>query len=340
MSKLPDIKTDMGSLLDIVLSTMDCKVLVAALRLRIFDHLDSSTAQEVAAGLESHPRNTELFLNVLAGMGLIQKRDAKYSNTAQGLEFLVSTSPAYLGDFLLYMNDYREQFAMPFEDLVRQGPPPATGFDVGDASMWAESARLTAAYQYSGEAQHIARIVSQLPRASTMQRMLDLGGGAGFYTMAIVEALPGMQGVVFEQPAVADVARQFIEDYDMQGRVTVIAGDYTTDDLQGPYDLVFASSTLNLVKPQLDELFTRVLDVLTPGGVFMTHQDGIREERTTPADAIAEFLVPEMMGADFAFVQGEIAESMVRCGFQSVRSFTKRSGMGEMDIDIAIKALE
>jgi predicted nuclease with TOPRIM domain len=52
---------------------------------------------------------------------------------------------------------------------------------------------------------------------------------------------------------------------------------------------------------------------------------------------IIEFLSPEMMGMDFAIEQGEIAEAMLKAGFKSVRSFTKHSDMGEMDVDIARK---
>jgi hypothetical protein len=43
------------------------------------------------------------------------------------------------------------------------------------------------------------------------------------------------------------------------------------------------------------------------------------------------------MGMDFAIEQGAIAETMLRAGFKSVRSFTKHSEIGDMDIDIARK---
>jgi predicted O-methyltransferase YrrM len=75
--------------------------------------------------------------------------------------------------------------------------------------------------------------------------------------MAIVSAHPDMRGVIFEQPVVAEVAKGFVRDYDMADRVDVIEGDFTRDDLRGPYDLVFASASLN---------FHRSFD-LSPGAV-------------------------------------------------------------------------
>jgi trans-aconitate methyltransferase len=124
----------------------------------------------------------------------------------------------------------------------------------------------------------------------------------------------------------------------MANRVSAIAGDYMQDGVQGPSDLVFASATLNFVKDRFDGLFGKVHDALAPGGVFITHPDGIKAERTQPTNHITEFLLPEMMGADFAIAQGEIADTMLRSGFQSVRSFTKQSNIGEMDVDIGRKA--
>lgn len=338
MKKLPQTKGDWIALDGLINSSVRHKIFVSALRLKIFDHIDRQTSEEIAAGMETDPRNTELFLNALAGMDLLQKKNGRYGHTDQSTAFLVSTSPTYLGDYLLHVNAFHEQFSMNIEDLVRKGPPSSTGSSLGDESIWAESARLAAAYQYSGEAQHIARIVSRLPEFKGMTKMLDLGGGSGFYTMAIVAAHPSIQGVVFEQPAVADVAEQFIREYGFKDRVSVIAGDYTKDNLKGPYDLVFASATLNFFKDRFDALFSKVYDALAPAGVFITHQDGIKDERTKPINHISGFLVPEMMGADFAIGQGEIAEAMLRSGFQSVRSFTKQSSIGEMDVDIGRKS--
>ena len=337
MKKIPETTNNWFALTDLINGGLRHRILVAALRLRVFDHLDWCTSEEIAACLEAHPRNTGLFLNALAGMGFIRKRDGRYGHTEESKEFLVTKSPTYLGDYLLHVSTFHEKFAMELEDLVHQGPPPA-GLNLGNESIWAESARLSAAYQYSGEAQNVARMVSQLPEFEGMTRMLDMGGGSGFYTMAMVSTHPTMKGVVLEQPAVAEVTRDFVREYGMDDRVSVIAGDYMMDDLQGPYNLVFASATLNFFKHRLDELFARVYDALAPGGIFITHQDGIKEERTQPVDIITGFLIPEMMGADYAIAQGEIAEAMLRSGFRSVRSFTKRSSMGEMDVDLARKA--
>ena len=204
--------------------------------------------------------------------------------------------------------------------------------------MWAESARLSAPYQYCGPAQDIARIVAAQPEFPTMKMMLDLGGGAGFFTQAIVGAHPSMTGVVFEQPPVAEVTREFLKEYEADTRILVKEGDNMSDPLGNAFDLIFASSTLNFHKARLNEFFVKIHDALSPGGIFMTHQDGIADERTKPASHITEFLAVELTGGDFALPQGLIAQTILDAEFQSVRSFTLRSDVGDMDIDIGRKA--
>jgi predicted O-methyltransferase YrrM len=338
MKKLPEVKNNWGDLYRLFRYGTQSTILEKAIEWKLFDLLISPVdSQHVANKLKSHSKNTELLLNALAGMEIINKKNGLFYNTEKGNEFLVSTSPLYLGDFFHHVNEWTKNLAPNLESLIKNGPPKQMNDNMSSDELWARSARLSAVYQYSGEAQHIVRIVASLPEFPNMKKMLDLGGGSGFFAMTIVDAHPTMKGVIFEQPAVATVARDFIKKYEMQDRVSTIEGDYLTSDLGGPYDLIFASSTLNFYKNNMDDLFKKIYDSLNHGGVFMTHQDGITNERTKPVNHIIEFLSPEMMGMDFAFEQGEIAEAMLRTGFKSVRSFTKHSDMGEMDVDIGRK---
>jgi len=50
------------------------------------------------------------------------------------------------------------------------------------------------------------------------------------------------------------------------------------------------------------------------------------------------WLTAELLGRDLSFSQGEIADSMIRVGFRSVRSRTMDTPMGEMDLDVGRKA--
>ncbi len=338
VKKLPEIKNSCADIFNLVKMNMHSNILVTAIKLKIFDHLtESVSAETVAEKLQFHAGNTELVLNVLAGMEIIQKKNGLFSNSGKSAEFLVSTMPEYLGSFFLHIHKWHEQFGSNLETLIKNGPPDKKDGDMADGSAWAESARLSAAYHYCGPTRYITKIISSFPEFSSMKKMLDLGGGTGIYTISILSAHPVMKGVVFEQPPVAAVTREFIRLYDAEDRISIIEGDYITDPIGDSYDLIFASATLNFFKDRFDDLFKKVYNALKPGGIFVTHQDGITDERTKPVYRLSDFLSAEMNGIDFLIPQGLIADSMMKSGFKSVRSITTQSDFGDMDIDIGRK---
>ena len=168
-------------------------------------------------------------------------------------------------------------------------------------AMRAEFAYLSAAYGYGGPAQSVGDIVRSLPEFPNMRTMLGLGGTAGFFSIAIVAAHPFMTGDVFEQSLVARVITQeFIRQYEMKDRISVVEADFMSDSPGNSYDLILSSVTLKVVKKRWDDLFSKVYDALNPGGVFLTYQDGVVTKRTKPVSRINEFFSAELYGLDFA----------------------------------------
>jgi predicted TPR repeat methyltransferase len=168
--------------------------------------------------------------------------------------------------------------------------------------------------------------------------MLDLGGGPGLIGIAIVAAHPSMKGIIFDKPAVVTVAETFIKEYEMEDRMEVLGGDFTSDPIGEGYDLIWASSALSLAKDDMDSLTKKIYDTLNPGGVFLVLHEGLTHERTKPDDMVLSMMPPALTGQDMRFDQGFIADSMLRVGFKSVRSRTLDTDWGPMDWDVGRKA--
>nr|MBC8275302.1 methyltransferase [Chloroflexota bacterium] len=64
---------------------------------------------------------------------------------------------------------------------------------------------------------------------------------------------------------------------------------------------------------------------------------GLTHERTKPDFVVISMLPMALVGQDMCFDQGEIADSMLRAGFKSVRSRTLESPWGTADLDIGRK---
>ncbi|BBO92480.1 methyltransferase [Desulfosarcina ovata] len=337
MKQLPDLDLELHNLFDIVNGRTKTQLLLTAIELNIFDFLSTSqSAESVAAELGTHPMCTRFLLDGLAALDLVDKKDNRYQNLPDTQMALHSQSPAYVGRMFSMMDGMSAGIMADIGHAVRHGPPD-TPADFGNEAVWAAHARSMANYQRGGPAQKMAATVSQIDGFASFEKMLDLGGGPGLYCIAMVAEHPRMRGVIFDQPAVTKVAEEFIAEYEMADRVTTMAGDYVNDPIGEGYDLIWASATLNFVRPGLTAMLEKIHRALKPGGVFVSHADGLTHERTQPAAYVLGSMAWMLSGQDLMFDSGEVAEAMKRAGFASVESTIVETPMMPMELDIARK---
>ena len=339
MKQLPEVNASFENLYGILIAPIRSELLLAGIKLGVFNHLsEPRTADTVAAAIGSHPANTRLFLDGLAACDLVTKKDGTYRNTAIAQEFLVEGSQTFMGPMLTII----AQTFFAIDDLpklVSDGPPPPTpGADMPDGEIWTQYATAMANAERAGIALQAPEIISGLPEFPTLTKMLDLGGGPGLIGIAIVAAHPNMSGTIFDKPAMVRVAETAIKEYGLEDRMGVMGGDFIHDPIGEGYDLIWASSSLSLAKDGMDSLIAKIYDSLSPGGVFVVLHEGLTHERTKPDAMVLSMTPMALTGQDMRFDQGEIADSMLRVGFESVRSRTLETDWGLMDLDIGRKA--
>jgi len=339
MKDLPEINESLTRIYDISLSPVRANALAAGVEMLIFDHLTTPTpATEIAEKCGYNIEMTEEFLNVLAACGLLEKKNGKFVNPPDTGQFLVSDSPTYYGKILL--REYHRITMSPENiiEIVKKGPASQQSMDnMCQEDFWTSYARSIANWERSGSAQKLAQIISDLPQFESFKHMLDLGGGPGLMGIAILKQHPSMTGVVFDQPAVAKVAEEFIANYGVSDRMTTIGGDYLMDSFGEGYDLILCSCTLNFALGCMDEMVKRIYDALNPGGVFISLQDGIYNEGTAPEYHVLNMMSSALSGFNCGIKKGLIAASMRNAGFEQVTSESITLDVGPFDLDIAIK---
>ena len=339
MKKLPEVNESFEDLYRMLIGPIKSKLLLTGIELKVFNHLsEPMSADTVAEALGTHSENTRLFLDGLAASDLLEKNDGLYQNTAVTQAFLVDGSPTFLGQMFISMQSQYYSNLNGLSNLVKEGPPPPSPeADIGSEEMWVQLAVDMAASERVWLGQQAVDIASGLSEFPSFQKMLDLGGGPGLVGIAIVAAHPSMKGVIFDRPAIVKVAETFIKEYEMEGRIEVLAGDYNQDSIGAGYDLIWASNTLNFAKHSMDSLTKKIYDALNPGGVFIVLHEGLTNERTKPDIMVLSMITMSLMGQDMCFDQSEIADSMLRAGFKSVRSRTLDAPWGAADLDIGRK---
>lgn len=339
MQSLPKQDLSYQKLYQYLNTSIKANIMMAGLELDVFSKLkDYKTAGEAADELGAHRMNTQRFLDALVTIDLLEKKRGFYRNLPEAGVFLSADSPTYVGRLFEMVADTCIASPEEIAARVKYGPLDASEEEAFKSDdNWADFARISGSWAYGEVGMFVAGVVSSLEGASGFEKMLDLGGGNGVLSLYILDANPSMKSVVFDQPAVVDVTREFSREYGMEDRVDVIAGNYMEDELGGDYDLVFACSTLNFAKGVIGDLFEKVYDSLKPGGYFITFQDGMTNENTRPDTMLGHLVNTLSIEKDYSFPQGFLADVMAWTGFKSIRSRTVHTPMGPLDMDIARK---
>ena len=337
MKKLPEVNLSYEGLCKMLIAPIRSKLLLTSIELKVFNELsEPRSAEDVAKAIGTHPRNTGVFLDSLAAIDLLQKKDGLYRNLPIAQVFLVENSPTYLGRLFTFIKP-DDQSLQNLPKLVKEGPPPPPEKPPFSEEALAKGVVIMADVERVGYAQKAVEIVSELPEFPSFRKMLDLGGGPGLIGMAIVDAHPTMMGVIFDIAPVIKETEKFIQEYEMGDRMEVLSGDFNRDSIGEGYDLVWASGVFQFAT-DIDLVVKKVRDALNPRGVFVSLMPfGQTNEHTKPESTVLSLLSMALMGQEIKFDQGYVANSMLRVGFKTIHSRNIDTYIGPMELDIARK---
>lgn len=210
-------------------------VLRAAVGLSLFEHTRGPvSAERLAEDMGCDPVMLHMLCDCLASMGLLTSENGIYVSSDAASLYLDPGSPRYQGTVLSNMFRRTDDW-MDLEGIVRDGPRTDMSGEVYGRG-WIE------AIAESSMGGGIARVLSEVGRTvglPTDGTFLDLGEGHGLYTVAFSRRYPGLRCFLFDRPRMTSVARRMFDDYGCDA--VTIDGDFYTDDLGGPYDVVFSS---------------------------------------------------------------------------------------------------
>jgi predicted O-methyltransferase YrrM len=300
----------------------ETKILLTAVRLDLFSALDGKpkSAAEVASRIGAHEPTLVLLLNALVAMRLLTKTAELYANTNAAETHLVRHSSQYIGHLLL-LHDAEWSHWGALEETIRSGKrtvdrhvfqtDPALGANV--------LAVLHRIGRQSGP-ELAKRLALQGP-----QRLLDLGGGAGTNAIAFCQVYPDLTATLFDLPATLPLAEKTVKDAGYESRIALRGGDFNTDGLGGPYDLVLMSDVLHYQTFETNQALVRkVYDHLAPGGRLVIKDRFLDETGTGPAWTTAfavHILVNTQQGA--CYKTADARQWMTRAGFASLEELEK-----------------
>lgn len=259
-------------------------ILRACIKLDLFTLLDTEgplDPGEIARHLDSDERFTEALLAAAEALGLLRRRPQPagptYELSDQAREFLLPGSADYVGNLVLHITNYWHTWGN-LDRLVLEGRtelPFQNGY-TSEGQYWSDYMAGQHDRAVAGQAQHLAQAVD----LSERELLLDLGGGAASYSIALCEANPELQAIVIDAPEPLAIAESLVEEAGLEDRIELVAGDLLNSalytDLPDRADAALISGVV-LIKPE-DEcraLFRRAHDMLDESGLMIV-QDFMR----------------------------------------------------------------
>lgn len=124
---MPESLSPQG-IMEMATAFMRSRVLLTAYELDLFTVLgeESRSSSQVAHALGTDERATDRLMNALCAMGLLEKREGRFSNTHLASRILVKGKPDFMAG-LMHMADLWETWST-LTDEDRTGPPFAALF--------------------------------------------------------------------------------------------------------------------------------------------------------------------------------------------------------------------
>ena len=305
-------------LVGIVTAFRQSQIILTGFSLGVFTALGgrSQSSTALAKRLKVNERGLDRLMNALCALGLLKKNRGLFSNTQFSTRHLVKGKPGYMGGLAHTANLWSSWSTLPravrHGGAVRRRP-------TGDGSA-AENVRGFIAAMHRRASSQAAAVVRLLDLSST-RRTLDLGGGSGAFSIALVRAKKDIQATVFDRPAVIPLTRAYVREARLAARFKYVSGDFHNDAIGSGYDLILLSAVvhMNSVSANL-KLFKKCAAALNPGGRLVVLDHIMNADRTKPA-AGAIFAMNMLVNTPSGdtYTEAEIRSWMNKAGLSGIR---------------------
>ena len=299
---------------EMIRAFMSSRAVLTALELDVFTAVaGGASAEQVADNIHADSRATEMLLNALASLQLLDKRDGRFFNTAVSTRFFSQGSRDNARGSLLHTAHLWHRWST-LTECVRAGTSVETR---SREDNWVKA--FIAAMDRN--ARERAGAVVKAIGTSGIKRMLDLGGGSGAYSIAFAQATPGLKSEILDLADVVPLTQENVRKVGLADRITTRVGDMLRDPLGENYDLILASAICHMFSPEENrELLRRAYSALAAKGQVVV-QDFILEPCKTAPRAAALFSLNMLVGtrAGSSYSEPEYASWLRAAGFSDVR---------------------
>lgn len=293
---------------------MPSRCMLTALELDIFTAVgEGANAEQVGTKVHANARAVSMLLNALVALGVLSKSGDEYRNTPESARFFAQGSKDNHRDGLLHTANIWHRWST-LTDAVRAGT--RVPIDRGGSPEWTRS--FIAGMQRN--AKDRAPLLVKALGTAGVQRILDLGGGSGAYSIAFAKAIPNVRCEILDVPEVVPLTIEYVNQAGVSAQVSVRAGDMLLDEFGRGYDLILLNAICHMFSEQQNrEIFRRACQALAPNGRLVVQDFILNPDKTGPQHA-ALFSLNMLVGTESgaAYSEPEYTQWMKSAGFTEV----------------------
>jgi SAM-dependent methyltransferase len=292
------------------------------LKLGVFESLQhrAMTSSDVARVLNVNERGLSLLLDALEALGYLESKNGFYANSPMSKKWLLCDSPSSIADLFEFFDSVIERCGY-LEQTIRDGSPPITGWEWFNQhpGLWNQYyAGMLAGARLAAD-----EVVSKVEIPSNAKRLLDVGGGHGFYSIKFCQANPGLKATIFDWPQALMTAKALTAVEKMGDRVTLQEGDYWIDDLGKDYDVTILFNNVHMYAQDKNiQLIRFVANALKSGGLLVIMDQIGGQGRGSAAKSIARLQSLQLFNSvnGQTYTPEEIGSWLNITGFENVQT--------------------
>jgi SAM-dependent methyltransferase len=316
------------------------RALHLAAKLGIADLLQdqSKTVDELAAATGTDPSALLRMMRVLVCVGVFgQDQRGAFLMTPLSMHLLTGAAQSLRDLILFHLGPEAYESWAHVEYAVQTG---GIAFDHAfGEGVWdyrARHAEYAALFDraMSDVAEVHANAVLSVYSFSAFRRMVDVGGGNGKLLAKVLAVTPGLRGVLFDLPHVAERARDFITAAGLTNRCEVVHGDMFSQVPQGADAYVLSRVIHDWDDAQAVAILSNCRRAMAPAGRVLL------VERVLPATldhspALRSLLVSDLtmmvMNGGRERTEAEYRELLSRSGLRLAKVMTTSNGISLLD---------
>ncbi|MFM9368693.1 methyltransferase [Streptomyces sp. Da 82-17] len=263
----------------------DAKILLSALELDVFSTLAAGPAdhEELSGKLGLHPRGAGDFLTALVTLGVLEKSDGRYRNSAEADRFLDRNKQSYAGGFLERANSMLYPAWTHLTEALRTGEPQVKGKE-GDIVG-----------QMADDPEHLRQFLTMMDSLNSLvapklsaafdfdayDTFVDVGGARGNLAALLLKDHPKPKATVFDLPHMAEPFAELMAKLGTEDRVSFVGGDFFSDDPMPEGDVLVMGHVLhNWDDGQRQGLVEKAYRAVRPGGALLVYDRMVAEQPT------------------------------------------------------------